>query len=143
MPRVNVDTCTGCGKCVEACPVEAMALVSAEDPKLPKRRKARVLEDSCLGCGVCVRACPTGALYLVSRPRRMLTPVDSTHRAVLMAIERGKLQNLIFDNGALASHRAMAAILGVILKLPPVKQLMASEQMRSTYLLKLLSIAKS
>ena len=59
-----------------------------------------------------------------------------------MAIERGKLQNLIFDNDALASHRAMAAILGVILKLPPVKQLMASEQMRSTYLLRLLSIAK-
>jgi len=36
----------------------------------------------------------------------------------------------------------MAAILGVILKLPPVKQLMASEQMRSKYLLRLLSIVK-
>jgi len=142
MPRINAEKCTGCGKCVDACPVEAMALVSAEDPKLPKRRKARVLEDSCLGCGVCVRACPTGALSLESRPERVFTPVDSAHRAVLMAIERGKLQNLIFDNDALASHRAMAAILGVILKLPPVKQLMASEQMRSNYLLKLLSIVK-
>ena len=142
MPRVDESKCTGCGKCVEACPVEAMALVSAEDPKLPKRRKAKVLEGSCLGCGVCVRACPTGALSLVSRPERVFTPVDSTHRAVLMAIERGKLQNLIFDNGALASHRAMAAILGVILKLPPVKQIMASEQMRSRYLVKLLSIVK-
>ena len=30
-----------------------------------------------------------------------------------MAIERGKLQHLIFDNHALASHRAMAAILGL------------------------------
>jgi hypothetical protein len=51
-----------------------------------------------------------------------------------MAIERGKLQNLIFDDQALLSHRALAAILGVILKLPPLKQAMASRQMRSRYL---------
>jgi hypothetical protein len=51
-----------------------------------------------------------------------------------MAIERGKLQNLIFDNQYHRSHRAMASVLGVILKLPPVKQLMASEQMKSRYL---------
>jgi hypothetical protein len=56
-----------------------------------------------------------------------------------MAIERGKLQNLIFDNHALASHRAMAAILGVILRLPPLKQLMASDQMRSNYLVRLIN----
>lgn len=51
-----------------------------------------------------------------------------------MAIERGKLQKLIFDNQALVHHRAMAAILGVLLKLPPVKQAMASRQMKSRYL---------
>ena len=45
-----------------------------------------------------------------------------------MAIERGMLPNLIFDNQALASHRVMAAILGGILRLPPVNQAMASEQ---------------
>ena len=31
-------------------------------------------------------------------------------------------------------HRAMAAVLGVILKLPPVKQVLASEQLKSRYL---------
>jgi hypothetical protein len=51
-----------------------------------------------------------------------------------MAIERGGMQNLIFDNRAQWNHRAMAAILGVILKLPPVKQIMASKQMKSRYL---------
>jgi hypothetical protein len=51
-----------------------------------------------------------------------------------MAIERGKLQNLIFDNQALWNHRAMAAILGVIFKLPPFKQALASRQMKSRYL---------
>ncbi|TFG82300.1 MAG: 4Fe-4S dicluster domain-containing protein [Spirochaetales bacterium] len=143
IPRINAETCTGCGKCVDACPVDAMALVSAEDPKRPSKRTARLLDDSCLGCGVCVRACPNGSLLLATRPKRVFTPVDSTHRVVLMAIERGKLQNLLVDTHALASHRAMAAILGVILKLPPVKQLMASEQMKSNYLVKLLSMTKA
>jgi hypothetical protein len=57
----------------------------------------------------------------------------------MMAIEKGMLQELIFDNQALESHRAMAAVLGVILKLPPLKQAVASKQMKSVYLGKLLS----
>ena len=56
-----------------------------------------------------------------------------------MAIERGQLQDLIFDNRALCSHRAMAAILGVILRLPPAKQALASRQLRSRYLERVLS----
>jgi ferredoxin len=111
-----------------------MALVSAGDPHKPKRKKARLDESLCLGCGVCVRACPSASIKLHARPQRVLTPVTTAHRAVLMAIERGKLQNLIFDNQAHWNHRAMAAILGVILKLPPVKQIMASKQMKSRYL---------
>ncbi|NIQ96463.1 MAG: hypothetical protein GWN87_21405 [Desulfuromonadales bacterium] len=51
-----------------------------------------------------------------------------------MAIERGKLQNLIFDNQVLWSHRALAAVLGVVLKLPPVKRVLASEQVGSKYI---------
>ena len=70
------------------------------------------------------------------RPRneRVITPVNSVHRAVMMAIERGKLQNLIFDNRALLSHRAMAAIVGVVLRLPPLAQVLASRQVKSRYL---------
>jgi hypothetical protein len=57
----------------------------------------------------------------------------------MMAIEQGTLQHLIFDNQALWNHRAMAAILGVILKLPPIKQIMASEQIKSRYFGKILA----
>jgi formate hydrogenlyase subunit 6/NADH:ubiquinone oxidoreductase subunit I len=134
LPEVSAESCNGCGKCAEVCPVEAMALVSAGDPHKPKRKKARLDESLCLGCGVCVRACPNGGIKLKSRKQRVLTPVTTAHRAVLMAIERGQLQDLIFDNQAQANHRAMAAILGVILKLPPIKQIMASRQMKSRYL---------
>jgi hypothetical protein len=51
-----------------------------------------------------------------------------------MAIERGKLQNLIFDNQVLWSHRALAAVLGAILRLAPLKQALASQQAKSRYL---------
>jgi len=134
LPVVDLGTCTGCGECAAVCPVEAMTMVSANDPRHPKKKKAKLDDNLCLGCAVCVRVCKTKSLRLVGRPERVITPLNSTHKAVLMAIERGKLQNLIFDNQALASHRAMAAVLGVILQLPPVKRAMASKQMKSRYL---------
>jgi ferredoxin len=143
LPEVDEGNCNGCGKCVEACPVEAMGLVSAGDPRQPKRRKAKLHRDLCLGCGVCVRACAGKALSLRRRGKRVITPVTSAHRTVLMAIERGKLQNLIFDNHAHWNHRAMAAILGAILRLPPVNQVMASRQMKSIYLDKLMGVRGS
>ncbi|MBC8321801.1 MAG: 4Fe-4S binding protein [Bacteroidetes bacterium] len=134
LPEINELDCNGCGSCVYACPVEAMSLVSSNDPHQEKAKKANLNNDLCLGCGVCVRACPKNAIFLKSRDARVITPIDGTHRAVIMAIERGKLQHLIFDNHVLWSHRAMAAVLGVILRLPPIKQALASHQVKSRYL---------
>jgi len=134
IPAMDAGTCDGCGRCVSICPVEAMVLVSANDPQRSKKKIARLDEGRCLGCGLCVRACTkTKSLKLESRPRRVLTPLNGTHRAVVMALERGKLQNLIFDNRVLWSHRALAAVLGVILALPPLKKALASEQVKSRY----------
>jgi Pyruvate/2-oxoacid:ferredoxin oxidoreductase delta subunit len=134
VPSVSAERCSGCMKCVDACPVQAMGAVNAGDPRRPKRKTARLDEEVCLGCGVCARACDTQAIALRPRGRRVVTPVSTAHRTVMMAIERGKLQDLIFDNHALASHRAMAAILGAILRLSPVKQALAKAQMGSMYL---------
>ena len=139
LPQVQWDQCNGCGKCVNACPVEAMTLVSANDPHRPRNRKAKLDAEICLGCGLCVRACRTKNLRLTGRAGRVITPLNGTHRTVVMAIERGGLQHLIFDNRAHLSHRAMAAILGVILKLPPLKRVLASRQLKSRYLEALIS----
>lgn len=108
-----------------------------------KRKKHPVIDSEiCLGCGVCARNCPTKAIELERRPIQIITPVNSTHRFVVQAIEKGTLQNLIFDNQAFANHRAMAAVFGTILRLPPLKQAMASQQFKSVYLDRLLSLYK-
>ncbi|MDD8026385.1 MAG: 4Fe-4S dicluster domain-containing protein [Acidobacteriota bacterium] len=143
IPRLDPAVCTGCGKCIDICPVQALGLVSANDPARPKRRLARLEEKHCLGCGVCVRVCPNRGLRLEARPGRVLTPLDTTHRAVVMAIERGTLPHLLFDNRAHWNHRAMAAALGVIVKLPPLKQALASRQLKSRYLEYLVKRMKS
>lgn len=139
IPEVQTQLCVGCGKCVGICPVEAMTLVSANDPRTPNKKTAKLREDICLGCGLCVRACTRGNVVLKPRAQRVITPLDSTHRIIVMAIERGTLQHLIFDNRVLWSHRALAAVLGVILKIPPIQQVMASEQVKSRYLESLLT----
>ncbi len=134
LPAIDEAACNGCERCVRACPVEALAAVSANDPHRPKRTVARLEPERCLGCGVCVRSCAPGALALRPRARRTLTPRDGVHRAVLMAIERGKLQHLLFDEQVLWSHRALALVFGAILRLPPAKRLLATAQVRSRYL---------
>ena len=55
--HVNEIMCRGCGKCVEACPFNAIGLVEKEDDK----SVAYVQEALCKGCGSCAVACPTGA----------------------------------------------------------------------------------
>lgn len=150
IPTVKEETCVGCGKCEKACPIfaisvkemamEAASESSSESQGAGKKKKKAVVDtEICLGCGVCARNCPTKAIELQRRPVQVITPVNSTHRFVLQAIEKGTLQNLIFDNQAFANHRAMAAVFSTILQLPPLKQALASKQFKSIYLDKLLS----
>lgn len=137
IPDINEETCVNCGKCVKACPIDAIYQTIENDKKITKIDK-----DRCLGCGVCVRNCSKKSIKLLKREEKIITPANSVHRAVLMAIEKGQLSNLIFDNNALTSHRAMGAILSSILNLEPAKRLLANEQLKSTYLDKLLSTKK-
>ena len=134
VPSVDEAACSGCGKCVNICPVEAMTLVSANDPAKPKRKKARLNEDICLGCGVCARVCDSDGIAMQAREQRIYTPLTFAHRVVLAATERGQLQDLIFDRRNQWSHRTLATIFGAILRLPPVKRTLARQQVKSRFL---------
>jgi len=57
MIRVNEDQCTGCGKCVDACPRQAITLTGT---------RPVINEQLCAGCLACVRVCETGAIYQVA-----------------------------------------------------------------------------
>jgi len=82
---------------------------------------------------------PPNALRLVRRETRVIPPLSTTHRTVVMAIERGQLADLLFDDRTLASHRILGAVLGAVLKLPPVGRSLAREQVKSRYLEALLA----
>jgi len=133
IPKIE-DNCNGCSLCVNACPMEALALVNVNDPNNKNKKKAILIEENCIGCGVCYRNCNSKSIIMDKRNQRVMTPVNTAHRVVMEAIERGKLQNLIFDNQAHLNHRIMASILGAILKMPPVKQIMANDQIKSKFL---------
>ena len=57
--ETDEDECTGCGECVEICPVDALTM-EGDSP--------RVDQGWCIGCGVCVSKCPAGAARLRMRP---------------------------------------------------------------------------
>lgn len=129
LAEINTEACNQCGVCQSVCPIDA---ISQED------NQYKVDGPRCLGCGICIKHCHQKAIHFNERATQIITPESSVHRAVLNAIDKGKLHELIMDNHALHNHRAMAAILSAILKLSPVKRAMATQQFRSVYLTKLL-----
>lgn len=53
VPWVKQEDCTGCGICVEQCPVNAIDL---------EHDKARINMDDCIRCGKCHDVCPQDAV---------------------------------------------------------------------------------
>ena len=53
MVVVNKEECTGCETCVDACPVEAIAMGEG---------KAVIDQDECTGCLTCIDECPVEAI---------------------------------------------------------------------------------
>jgi glycolate oxidase iron-sulfur subunit len=73
--RPDLDACTACGACLEACPTYSLDAVELDSPRGRIALVADALEhggvteamrrhiDRCLGCQECVTTCPVGVRY--------------------------------------------------------------------------------
>ena len=58
MPKVTIDEnkCTGCGTCVDICPMQVFELEKAKKKSVAKK------ESECIGCRACEVQCPASAI---------------------------------------------------------------------------------
>jgi ferredoxin/cell division protein FtsL len=130
--EIDLEKCKGCGKCAEACPLDIIEVVTEGDGKGKKKWAVRD-ETLCLGCGVCYSSCKLGGITMKPRIQRVFTPETTFDRLVAMAIERGKLAELLFEDPRRLSHRALGRIVGVLEKTSPYKAVMAVKPLRSAF----------
>lgn len=62
--KIDEKKCTGCGICIEVCPVSAITV----------DRVAAIEAAACTGCGACVDECPNGAIYIERSDERLPAP---------------------------------------------------------------------
>src|SRR2546421_490408 len=65
---VYEQACTGCEKCVERCPFEALEMVHVKDPN-SFLGGGSVIEKNSTGCRECERGCPYGAIFIHRKDR--------------------------------------------------------------------------
>ncbi len=81
--RSDPETCTGCGTCVDRCPMTAITL---------KDDKTEVNAFRCIGCGNCVAICGSEAMELHKKDFETLPPPTTVDLYDTMLAERSKLK---------------------------------------------------
>lgn len=84
-PLIDKDKCIACGKCVEVCQFNSLALI---------KKNILVFNDLCHGCGSCKINCPTEAISEAGR--------------IVGIIEKGKTNNFNFIHGKSRIGEAMS-----------------------------------
>jgi len=131
--EIDLDKCRGCKKCYRRCPADAITIVDNEGQGL-RPYWAIVDPEKCLGCGVCYEVCRWGAHSMAPREARVFTPENTFDRMVTMAIERGKLGDLLVDTLDGAGPHAMSRALALLAASKPVTAERAVGPLHSVFL---------
>jgi ferredoxin len=134
VPRRDAESCTGCSRCARACPVAAIEMAPRRQPGKPKNGLVPAIDgERCIGCGVCATACQKGSLRMEPGGAPRPVPATAVERMVRMAIERGRLADLLFDEGAGLGSRFLHHAVRALIRLPPAARLIATEQAKSRF----------
>lgn len=133
LAQIDLDKCRGCKKCYRRCPADAISIVDNEGKGL-RKYWAIVDPEKCLGCGVCYEACRWGAHSMVPREARVFTPENTFDRMVTMAIERGKLGELLVDTLDGAGPHALSRALSLLASARPASAERAVGPLHSVFL---------
>lgn len=137
--QTDLENCRGCKKCWRRCPADAITMVDNEGQG--KRVFWAIVDaDKCLGCGVCVDVCHWEGRFMQPREHRVFTPQTTRDRMIAMAVERGKLGDLLLDTVSGTGPRAVARVLQALERSAPGTALRAVEPLRSVFLRALLGV---
>jgi len=141
LATIDPTICRGCTTCAKACPAGAISIEPTEGKGL-RKNWALVDAGRCLGCGVCSDVCRWDAHGMEEREDAPYIPADTMERVALMALERGKLGDLLLDNVGTRLAPLAATALRVLERMPPWKMAMANQRIRSKFVSTMISQVK-
>ena len=132
---IDSHKCTGCGRCARRCPIQAVQIKALSPHVQRKARMYSTIDESvCLGCAVCLPACRKGALTMERRTERVLTPEGTLERVLSMALERGRLHNLMFEEQDGLHMLLLNRLTGAVLRMEPVRRALLRDELKSRFI---------